>query len=79
MSEEVQNDRSTLINTVMRALEKIRIRGDLSNDRPNYFLIKDPKFARFCLLPKIWKHLHRVPGGRVIQIVDSKKKISLHF
>ena len=53
MSEEVQNDRSTLINTVMRASEKIRIREDLSNDRLNYFLIKDPKFARFYLLPKI--------------------------
>ena len=66
MSEEVQNDCSTLINTVMRTLEKIRIRGDISNDRLNYFLIKDPKFAGFCLLPKIWKHLHRVPGGRVI-------------
>ena len=63
MSEEVQNDRSTLINTVMRASEKIRMRGDLSNDRLNYFL---PKFARFYLLPKIWKHLHRVPGGPVI-------------
>ena len=66
MSEEVQNDRSTLINTVMHASEKIRIRGDLSNDRLNYFLIKDPKFARFYLLPKIWKHLHRAPGGPVI-------------
>ena len=66
MSEEVQNDRSTLINTVMRASEKIRIREDLSNDRLNYFLIKDPKFARFYLLPKIQKYLHRVPGGPVI-------------
>ena len=66
MSEEVQNDRSTLINTAMRASEKIRIRGDLSNDRLNYFLIKYPKFAKFYLLPKICKHLHRVPGGPVI-------------
>ena len=66
MSEEVQNDRSTLINTVMRALEKIRIRGDLSNNRLNYFLIKYPKFTRFYLLPKICKHLHLVPGGPVI-------------
>ena len=30
--EEVQNDPSTLINTIMHALEKIRIRDDLSND-----------------------------------------------
>ena len=64
--EEVQNDPSTLINTIMRALEKIRIRGDLSNDTLNYFLVKDPKFARFYLLPKIHKRLHNVPGRPVI-------------
>ena len=39
----------------MHALEKIRIRGDLSNDTLNYFLVKGPKFARFCLLTKIHK------------------------
>ena len=50
----------------MRALEKIRIRGDLSNDTLNYFLVKDPKFARFYLLPKIHKRLHNVPGRPVI-------------
>ena len=45
--EKVQNDPSTLINTSMRNLEKIRIRGDLSNNTLNYFLVKDPKFAKF--------------------------------
>ena len=50
----------------MRVLEKIRIRGDLSNDTLNYFLVKDPKFAMFYLLPKIHKRLHNVPGGPVI-------------
>ena len=48
--EEVQNYPSTLISTIKRALEKIRKRGDLSNDTLNYFLVKDPKFARFYLL-----------------------------
>ena len=64
--EEVQNDPSTLINTIMCALEKIRIQGDHSNDTLNYFLVKDPKFARFCLLPKIHKCLRNVPGRPVI-------------
>ena len=64
--EEVQNDLSTLINTIMRASEKIRIRGDLSNDTLNDFLVKDPKFARFFLLPKIHKRLRNVPGRPVI-------------
>ena len=50
----------------MRALEKIRIRGDLSNDTLNYFLVKDPKFARFYLLTKIHKRLYNVPGRPVI-------------
>ena len=50
----------------MRALEKIRIRGDLLNDTLNYFLVKDRKFTRFYLLPKIHKRLHNVPGQPVI-------------
>ena len=64
-SKEVQNDPSTLIDTIMRALEKIKIRGDLSNDTLNYFLVKDPKFAKLYLSPKIHKRLH-VPGRPVI-------------
>ena len=64
--EEVSNDPNALMNTVMKALEKIRLRGDLSSDTLNYFLVKDPKFARFYLLPKIHKCLHDVPGRPVI-------------
>ena len=32
----------------------------------NYFLLKDPKFARFYLLPKVHKRLYDVPGKPVI-------------
>ena len=64
--EEVPNEPNVLINTIMKALEKIRLRGDLSSDTLNYFLVKDPKFARFYLLPKIHKRLHDVPGRPVI-------------
>ena len=64
--EEVPDDSSILINTFMRALEKIRIRGDLPNDTLNYFLVKHPKFAKFYLLHKIHKRLHNVPGRPVI-------------
>ena len=66
MYEDVPNDPNVLINSIMKALEKIRLRGDLSSDTLNYFLVKDPKFARFYLLPKIHKHLHDVPGRPVI-------------
>ena len=65
VNEEIQNDPSTLMK-IMWSLEKIRIRGDLSHDTLNYFLIKDHTFARFYLLHKIHKRLHNVLGRPVI-------------
>ena len=64
--EEVPNDPSVLVNTIIKALEEIRLRGDLSSDTINYFVVEDSKFARFYLLPKIHKRLHNVPGRPVI-------------
>ena len=64
--EEVINDPSTLESTIFTALNKMRARGDLSADNLEYFFNKDPKFARFYLLPKIHKRLHNVPGRPVI-------------
>ena len=66
MYEQVPDDPSVLANTLMKASEKIRLWGDLSKDILDYFLVKDPKFARFYLLPKIHKRLHDVPGRPVI-------------
>ena len=63
---EVSNDPNVLVNTIIKALEKIRLRGDLSNVALRYFAVEDPKFARFYLLPKINKRLHNVPGRPVI-------------
>ena len=64
--EEVSNDPQPPTNTIHRAVEKIRKRGDLSADNIKYFMVKDPKFARFYLLPKIHKRLENVPGRPVI-------------
>ena len=64
--EEVRNNPNVLINTIMKALEEIRLRGGLSSDNLNYFLVKDPTFFRFYLLPNIHKRLHDVPGRPVI-------------
>ena len=36
------------------------MRGDFPNNILNYFLVKDPKFARFYILPQIHKRLHNV-------------------
>ena len=38
----------------------------MSQDILNYFLVKDPKFVRFYLLPKVHKRLYDVPGRPVI-------------
>ena len=66
MYEEVPNNSNVLINTLLKALEKIRLHGDLSSDTVNYFLVKDRKFARFYLSPKIHKRLHDAPDRPVI-------------
>ena len=64
--QEVSSNPNVLVNTIIKALEKIRLRGDLSSDTLNYFAVEDPKFARFYLLPKINKRLHNVPGRPII-------------
>ena len=66
MYEQVPDDPTVLANTLIKALEKIRLWGDLSKDGLHYFLDKDPKFARFYLLPKIYKRLHDVSERPVI-------------
>ena len=60
------NDPGPLISTIHEAIEKIRKRGNLNADTIKYFMLKDPKFARFYLLPKIHKRLHDVLGRPVI-------------
>ena len=40
--------------------------GGLSKDTLDYFLLKDPEFARFHLLPKIHKRLYDALGRPVI-------------
>ena len=53
--KQVPNNTSVLVNTSMQALESIALPGDLSKDALNYFLVYDPKLARFYLLSKIRK------------------------
>ena len=50
-----------LLSTIHRTIEKIWKRGDLKKETIKYCEIKDPKFARFYLLPKIHKRLNNVP------------------
>ena len=64
--EEVINDPSTLESNIFTPLNKVRPSGDLSAVTLEYFFNKDPKYARFYLLPKIHKRFHNVPGRPVI-------------
>ena len=63
---EVPHDSSALVSIIFKSLEKIKKRGDLSQDTINYFLVKGPKFVRFYLLPKIYKPPYDVPGRPII-------------
>ena len=64
--EEVSNDAAPLLKIINGVIAKIRKRGDLKRDTLDYFIMKDPKLARFYLLPKIHKRLHNVLGRPVI-------------
>ena len=64
--EEVSDDPEPLISNIDRTIEKIRKRGDLKKETIEYFEVKDPKFGRFYMLPKIQKRLNNVPGTPVI-------------
>ena len=61
-----QFDDREVIDTIMKAFEKIRFRSDLLSGTHNYFLVKDPKFRRFYLLANIYTRLHDVLGRSVI-------------
>ena len=64
--EEVPDDPEPLISTIHKTIEKIRKREDLKKETIKYFEVKDPKFDRFYLLPKIRNRLNNVPGRPVI-------------
>ena len=53
--EEVSNDAAPLLKTINEVIAKIRKLSDLKRNNLNYFIIKDPKFARFYLLLKFIK------------------------
>ena len=53
--EEVFNDPEPLLKTINAVIAKVKKLGDLKRDNLDYFIMKDPKFARFYLLPKFQK------------------------
>ena len=60
----VSNNPNVLVNTIIKASEKIRLHADLSSDTID--AAEDPKLATFYLLPKIHGRLQNVPVRPVI-------------
>ena len=52
MDEEVPIGPNFLVNTIIKPLEKIDLRGNLFNDTRIDFFEKSPKFASFYILSK---------------------------
>ena len=51
--KEVSIDVPPLRKIINAVRAKIIERGDLKSDNFDYFILKDPELARFCLIPKI--------------------------
>ena len=51
--EEVSNDAAPFLKGINEVIAKIRKPGDRKRHNLDYFIMKDPKFARFYLLPKV--------------------------
>ena len=61
INEEVPDGSKPLISTIHRII-KVRKGENLKKETIKYVEVKDPKFATFYLLPKIYKQLNNVPG-----------------
>ena len=77
--EEVLDEPEPLISTMHRTIEKNMKRGDLKKRNYLIFEVKDPKFARFYLLPKIHKRLNTVLGRPEISNCGYYTETYLHF
>ena len=64
--EEGSDNAATFLKTINAVIAKTMKRGDLKMNNLDYFIMKDPKFRRFYVLPKIHKDLHNIPGRPVI-------------
>ena len=66
VQEQVPNNSSIFVITIMKALDKICLWGDFSKGTLSFFLVQDPKFERFYLLPIIHKWLLDVSWKQTI-------------
>ena len=72
--EEVRNYPQPLIGTIHRAVEKIRKRGDLSDDNIKYFMVKNLNLLGFTFCQKSRRGYRMFQDYLLFQIVDSIQK-----
>ena len=60
------NIEGSLGKIIKSVLRKVRNRKNISDETLDYFLVNNPKLARFDLLLRIHKRLYNVPGRPVI-------------
>ena len=77
---EVKGDaEGPLMKVIESVLGKIRNRGDISDETLDYFLVNDPKFGRFSLLPEIHKNFIMFPADQLYPIQAILLRIFLLF
>ena len=67
--EETSFDAQFLSDVIFRTLNKMKSKEEITDKNIEYFMVKNPRLARFYLLPKIHKRLFNVPGRPVVSHV----------
>ena len=67
--EETSLDSKFLSDIIFQTLNKMKFKEEITDKNIEYFMINNPRLARFYLLPKIHKRLSRVPGRPVVSHV----------
>ena len=67
--EETSLDSKFLADIIFQALNKMKFKEEITDKNIEYFMIDNPRLARFYLLPKIHKRLRNVPGRPVVSHV----------
>ena len=67
--EETSLDTKFLSDIIFQALQKMKMKEEISDKNIEFFMINNPRLARFYLLPKIHKRLYEVPGRPVVSHV----------
>ena len=67
--EETSFEEKFLSDQIFQTLQKMKMKEEITDKNIDYFMINNPRIARFYLLPKIHKRLQNVPGRPVVSHV----------